>query len=819
MRRLLKGLFLLIFAVVPILIVGGGLGVLWLSRSLPAASGTVTLNDLSGPVSISRDEHGVPHIRGETREDVLAALGFAHAQDRLWQMEVSRMAGQGRLSELFGSATLSTDVWLRTIAIYQAAEASYAAFPPEAKEALTAYARGVNAWLEREPRLFAAGLPPEFVILGHEPEPWRPEDSVVVVKMMSVGLAANIGDEINRLALTRAGFSAAEIDDLMPMLPGETPPPLPDLNVVLGYGAADEGQARVDAGLQEQAIEIGGLTGRGASNNWVISGDRTTSGAPILANDPHLGLAAPSVWYLAHLRVEEGDNVRNLVGATLAGAPLVLLGRNDDIAWGFTNTGADVQDLFVERINPNDPDEYQTPEGWAAFGTAEETIRIDGGDHHVFQRRFTRHGPVMPGGYRNLEALLPEGTVGALQWVALAEDDTTMIAGLGLWDVETVEDFKRGMRDFVTPMQSIVIADRAGDIGLIAPGRVPVRGADNDIAGRAPVPGWDAAYDWQGFIPFDDLPRASTPARGAIGTANTRLVPADYRPLLTYDWDEPYRQRRVDELILDRNAPHDVAASQAAQLDIRSTGLAEILPLMLGAVEGREGLDPFVTAALGDWDFMMDRDRPEPLIATAWLRHAMIAIFEDDLGNAFDGWFEARGEVMRRVLTGDGVRDWCDRRGTDAPEDCASVLAESLGTALAELEGRYGNDRTAWRWGEAHVAVGEHRPFGQVPPLDRLFNVSVASGGDAFTLDRGRTSLNDDEAPYANRHASSYRAIYPLDDLDASLYMTTTGQSGNVFSRHYRDLAEPWADGNYIVIPTDPGRYEGEAAGTWQLVP
>ena len=818
MRRLLKGLFLLIFAVVPIIVVGAGLGTLWLSRSLPAASGTVALDGLAGPVSITRDEQGVPHIRGETRDDVFAALGFAHAQDRLWQMEVSRMAGQGRLSELFGSPTLSTDVWLRTIAIYQAAEASYAAFPPEAKQALTAYARGVNAWLEREPRLFSASLPPEFVILGHEPEPWRPEDSVVVVKMMSVGLAANIGDEINRLALARAGLNAAEIDDLMPMLPGETPPALPDLNALLGYGPEDSARAQENA-AGDRAIEIGGLTGRGASNNWVIGGERTASGAPILANDPHLGLAAPSVWYLAHLRVENGGTVRNLVGATLAGAPLVLLGRNDDIAWGFTNTGADVQDLFVERINPDDPGEYQTPEGWAAFGTAEETIRIDGADDHVFQRRFTRHGPVMPGGYRNLENLLPDGTVGALQWVALAEDDTTMIAGLGLWDFETVDDFKRGMVEFVTPMQSIVIAGRNGDIGLIAPGRVPVRAAENDMAGRAPVPGWDATYDWQGYIPFDDLPRESAPARGAIGTANTRMVPPDYEPHLTHDWDEPYRQRRVDELILERNEPHDVAASRAAQLDIRSTGLAEILPLMLGAIEGREGLDPFVTAALGDWDFMMDRDRPEPLIATAWLRHAMIAIFEDDLGTAFDGWFQARGEVMRRVLTGNSVRDWCDRRDTDAPEDCASVLAESLDAALADLEGRYGDDRTAWRWGEAHMAIGEHRPFGQVPPLDRLFNVTVESGGDAFTLDRGRTSLNDEEAPYANRHASSFRAIYPLDDLDASLYMTTTGQSGNVFSRHYRDLAEPWAAGDYLTIPTDPSAYERNAAGTWQLVP
>ncbi|WP_157928893.1 penicillin acylase family protein [Pararhizobium haloflavum] len=818
MKRLLKGLVLFIFAVVPLLAVFAGLGLLWMSRSLPPAAGTVQLDGLDGPVTIARDRQGVPHIQGESRDDVFAALGFAHAQDRLWQMEVARMAGKGRLSEMFGDATIGTDVWLRTIAIYDAARRSYETFPDEAKRALEAYAAGVNRWLAREPRAFSSALPPEFVVLGHEPEPWRPEDSVVVVKMMSVGLAANIADEVNRLAFARKGLSPDEIDDLLPLLPDETKvPPLPDLNALLDLNPAAQ-QAHLDAAAWGDISRVG-LTGSGASNNWVVSGERTDTGLPILANDPHLGLSAPSVWYLAHLRVENGETAKNLVGATLAGAPLVLLGRNDAVAWGFTNTGTDVQDLFIEAVDPEDASRYRTPDGWQAFGEAEERIRVDGAEDHVFTRRWTRHGPVMPASYRNLGALLPDDKVAALRWTALADDDRTMLSGLALWDFASVADFQDGMRDFVTPMQSIVLADTEGAIGLIAPGRVPVRDPDNAVMGRAPVPGWEARYDWQGFIPYGDLPTARNPEVGAIGTANTRMVPRSYEPFLTLDWDEAYRQARVDERVIEADQPHGMETSRAVQADTYSGGFAELMPLMLDAIRDRDGVDRFVVSLMSDWDFEMQRDAAEPLIAMAWLREAMYAIFVDDLGDAFEPWLEARGQVLARILTGRSARDWCDVADTSQVEDCAAVLSSALETALGTLEARYGDDRNDWRWGDAHVALSVHQPFGQVWPLDRIFNVSVESGGGPFTLDRGRTDLGDEDAPFANRHAASFRAIYDLSDLDNSTFVITTGQSGNVFSSNYSNLAQPWSAVEGIEIPSDPSLYERDVDSVWQMVP
>lgn len=822
MKRLLKGLVGLIFVVVPLAVLAAGLGLLWLSRSLPPVSGTMSVEGLGGPVTIARDENGVPHVTAQTKADVLAGLGFAHAQDRLWQMEMSRMAGQGRLSEIFGDATIETDVWLRTVGLHEAAAASYEGFPEEAKRLLEAYASGVNAWIEREPRLFSSRLPPEFVILGHQPEPWRPEDCVTIVKMMSIGLASNVNEEVQRLAFARADLSPDEIAELLPPLPDEEDvPALPDIEELLEI---DSGEAISQAAALPEgpldALTRVGLTGKGASNNWVVSGDRTDTGMPILANDPHLGLTAPSIWYLAHLRVEpEEGEPQNMVGATLAGAPLVLLGRNDHLAWGFTNTGADAQDLFIERIDPEDPTRYLTPDGWRPFETAEVRVRVKGAEDHVFTRRATRHGPVMPASYRGLDALLPEGMVGALAWTALSDDDTTLLAGLDVWDFRTVADFQEGMEDFVTPMQSMVIADIKGDIGLVAPARVPVRHEENAMMGRAPVPGWDATYDWQGWIDYADLPRRTNPPAGAIGTANTRIVDAGYEPMLTMDWDETYRQRRVEELVIDAEGVHTMETSRDAQADVHSPAFAALLPAMLDHVEGREDVDPFVAAVLGDWDYEMTRAGPEPLIAMAWLRAATRTIFQDDIGDAFEPWFRARAQVMEDALAGRTGRDWCDDIGTEPRESCGDVLAAALVTALADLEQRFGGDRTEWNWGTAHVALSEHRPFGEVRPLDRFFNIEVESPGGPYTLNRGRTDFGDEEAPFANRHASSYRAIYDLADLDNSTFMIPTGQSGNVFSGHYSDLAEPWSDVEAITIPAAPDRFGKKIESVWQMVP
>lgn len=817
MRRFVKGIVKFIIIVVPVLILVIGLGFLWLSRSLAPDSGAMSVAGLGAEATITRDRHGVPHIVAKTRADAATALGFAHAQDRLWQMEVSRMAGQGRLSELFGKATVKTDIWLRTMGIYEAAEASLSVMDPETMAMLEGYARGINAWIERNPQAFSSRLPPEYVILGVKPEPWKPADTLAAIKMMSVSLAANLGDETIRLGLARLGFSETEMNEILPYLPDDTVPPLPDLRSLFDLETGPLGKPVTTAAAA--FTEIDQVLGTGASNNWVVSGSRTESGLPVLANDPHLNLMAPSIWYLAHVEVtEEFGEPRRLIGASLPGTPFVLLGRSNEAAWGFTNTGTDVQDVFVERVNPDNPDEYLTPTGWTRFSTKEETIRVKGGDSVTFTRRWTRHGPVFPEGYRDFDRMLPDNTVTALQWMALAHDDTTANAGPRLYTVRSVADFRRAMEPFTTPMQSMVVADATGDIGLIAPGRVPVRDPANAIMGRAPSPGWNAVYDWRGTVLYAELPQETNPEEGYIATANTRIVGPDYPHFLTFDWDEPYRQSRIDDLLIGESTPHSPASSRQFQADILSGPLADLKPKMLALLDGSErGTDEQAALSLLEgWDGTMSRDDGAPLVMVAWLRHFMKRVYQDDLDFIFDDWFELRGAVLMRLVDGKTTRNWCDDIKTEAEETCARQAAAALGDAVGDLKTRYGANIGDWRWGVAHKAKGEHRPFGQVGVLKRFFNVEIESGGGPFTLDRGKTDLKADADPYANTHAASYRGIFDLSNLDASTYIQTTGQSGNVFSAHYNDFAKAWADVRGIVIPaTGPE----EPAGVWALSP
>ena len=498
--------------------------------------------------------------------------------------------------------------------------------------------------------------------------------------------------------------------------------------------------------------------------------------------------------------------------------PLIVLGRGDNVAWGFTNTGTDVEDIFIEKVNPENPREYLTPEGWLPFSVEEMTIAVKDAGVRKVERRRTRHGPVLPGFYRNLEGLLAANHVAALRWTALSDDDTTLAAGLFDPSMKSVTDYMERMRLFVVPMQSMVVADTSGRIGMIAPGRVPVRDPANKVAGRAPVPGWDATYDWKGYLKFDSLPREDNPNVGAIGTANARMVDPEYPHLLTYDWEPAFRQQRIKQLIFDAGK-HDMASMRSAQTDVLSLAVLKLQPLMIAAAQAAGSVEHAVLDQITVWDGTMRADRPEPLIFTAWMREAVRAIYRDDLGEAFDRYLGSRAVALIRLLEGRATsRDWCDDRTTPERESCGAVLAGALNRALHDLQLRYGGDRSKWRWGQAHTAFSEHRPFGLVGGLAPFFNVEVPSGGGNYTLNRGQSDFGTDQ-PFANRHAASFRAIYDLADLDHSLYIHTTGQSGNPLSPFYRSFATRWSKGEYIEIPTQRQAVDAASLGTWTLTP
>lgn len=821
MKRFIKWLVLGLVAVI-LLAGAAGLGVYGLLRQTVApVAGEGQLAGLQVAASIVKDQNAIPHVEADSREDVLRALGWVHASERMWQMEVLRMASQGRLSEMFGEKTVPSDRFLKTLDLAGYAKASISVLREDSRRYLAAYAEGVNAWLNRKTGPFEPTLPVEYIILGHNPDPWEDWHSAAILKVMALTLDANLEEEIGRLTLASKGFNPRQIDEVYPAGPRDNPPLLPDLRPLYGFG--NNGKIAQTTGLTkpEEIMPLATAPWQlqlPASNNWAISGSRTASGKPLLANDPHLGLTAPSTFYLAHLRWRDGEAFRNLVGGTLPGTPLVLSGRNDRLAWGLTTTYLDSQDLFVEQIMPDDPTRYRTEDGSLPFETREVVIKVKGGEDVRFVRRLTRHGPVLPDGYEKLKERLPDGHVAALSWTALSNTDTTLDGVFDIGLAESVDDFFLKTRVMQSPMQSIVVADTDGKIGIIAPGRVPVRSKFNRVAGRAPVPGWEKRYAWLDTLPADELPMIKDPISGVVGSANSNWLPPDYEGHITYDWAESFRQERLEQLFLAANRKLDVDSMIAGQGDTLSLALMRFRDAALDDMPQGVRMNEEIQAALASWDGRMEKDRPEPLILVAWHRNLLEVMLRDDLGDDFE--IVQKGNMTRvlGMLIGSGARNWCNKANTPEIESCGEALYESVELALEQLRSAYGPDWKSWRWGEANKTLHEHRPFSQVGALASYFTIRQSMAGGRYTLLRNSDDFSKDE-PYAGRHGSALRAIHDFSDLEKSLYMISTGQSGNVMSPHYRDLAPMWGDLKYIQIPTNPTTYREKSVGTYVLQP
>jgi penicillin amidase len=726
-----------------------------------------------------RDAEGVPHIFAKSAHDGWFAMGYVHAQDRLWQMEFQRRVGQGRLAEFLGERAYETDRLFRTLGVARMAARIVARMDADTRANLEAYAAGVNAFMAADPV-----LPIEFHAFRLGFPAWKPEDSVGWLLVMAWDLSTNWRTELGRLRYD-AKLGAQRAAELLPDYPGDTVPPLPDFRALY---AAIEPQA--NALLARYPVEEGAV----GSNSWVVSGARTESGKPLLANDPHLGLQAPSLWYLAHVSRPEG----NVVGATLPGVPFVTLGRNDDVAWTLTASNADTQDLFVERIVAGDADSYVTPQGSAKFDTRDEVIRV-GAEERRIRVRATRHGPVISEAVRSAGTAAPEGHVLALAWAALREDNGTARAGFAMNRARNRDEFVSALRDLTSPAVSLVFADRAGRVGFVLPGAIPVRRADNAAMGRVPVPGWDARYDWQGLLPFEALPNVEDPASGRIVTANQKITPPGYEPFISVDWFPPYRADRIEEL-LAQTPTHSIASFARMQADDVSRLARELLPIALAAQPARPA-GQRAQALLRGWKANMAADSAAPLVFAAWYRELTRLVYADEMGELFKDSWDLRAQFMIAVMKGEGGRErWCDDVRTPVKETCATQAARAFDLAADDLEARYGA-AGGWRWGMAHPAASDHRPFGLVPYIARLFNVAPPTAGDSYSVNVGHFFIRDEARPFANRHAASLRAIYDLADLDRSVYMQSTGQSGNVLSPWYASFAQRWAKVEYITIP------------------
>ncbi len=766
---------------------------LWLRTSLPVVDGTVALAGLSGPVEVVRDKHAIPHVFAQNEHDAYFALGFVHAQDRLWQMEFQRRVAAGRLSEVIGERTLSIDKFIRTMGIPQAVAATVERLSAETRATYEAYADGVNAFIAT-----AGGAPPlEFVLLGHEPEPWRIEDSIGWAKMMAWDLGGNAWDEALRARLAKS-LTAEQLAALWPAYPADGPIALRSAAVSGADGFA--ALARIFPSRPPDGL---------GSNNWVVSGEHTASGKPLLANDPHLGLSTPSLWYLAHLSAPGLD----VIGATLPGIPAPVLGRNQRIAWGFTNTNPDVQDLFIETVDPSDPTRYLAPDGPLRFVERTELIRIKDQPDLNLTVRETRHGPVVSDLVEHAETFLPEGRVVTFAWTALMPDDLTAQAGLKVLKAEDWNGFVAALADFSVPTQNIVYADIDGNIGYIAPGRVPIRASG---AGWMPADGASGEGDWISAIPYDAMPRAYNPPSGRIVTANNRIVGPDYPYFLTRDWSAPYRARRI-EALLDARDKHDVEGFAAMQQDLTSLGAQHMLPILLGVVRTEDAGAKAALERLKTFDGEMAEDRPEPLIYIAWLRELMRALFADELEGGFPDYWAIRLGAIEQALG--AHQELCDDRTTGPKEACSTILGLSLERALTDLGRRYGTDQEAWRWGEAHAVRARHRVLGEVPGLGGLFEIDMPHGGEKDTVNAGGITVGDELDPFRQIHGAGYRAVYDLADLDRSIFIQSSGQSGNPLSPHYKDFAEAWRTGVYVPMVTARATVEIDTLGTLILTP
>jgi penicillin G amidase len=753
---------LILLVLMPLIGLIGGYA--FLSGSLPGVSGTVHLAGLSAPVEIRRDKDGVPTIRAKNWQDGYFALGYVHAQDRLWQMEMNRRAGQGRLSEIVGQSMLKTDKFLRTLGIYRQAEASVAVLAPDAKAALNAYASGVNAWTAHH----TGPLPFEFLLLRTKPAPWTAADSLVWGKLMALQLSGNYRHELLRARMTdRLGAKA--VSDLFPAPAPNAPttlssPPQPDAAFI------DKLMAALPAPLGPDR----------ASNEWVLSGSKTASGAPILANDPHLQLDTPILWYLARIETPDGF----VQGATIPGLPFHLLGQNQDIAWGLTTTGTDMQDLFVETLDPTNASAYRTVDGTLPFETRTETIAVKGQPDVTLTIRSTRHGPVISDLVGD-----PAGPVMALAFSGLRPDDRTAEAIFRINHASNWAGFTDALRLYQAPQQNLTYADRQGNIGFYAPGLVPIRKKGD---GLLPVPGESGAYDWDRYIPFEELPHAYNPAAGQIVNANNAIVDDQYPYLINRNWDLPYRANRILDL-LAATSQHTIESNQAVMTDIVSLPARDLVPLML-QVQGANDVETKALVLLRNWDGRMDRTRPEPALFNYWLLELNKTLYAQKLGDLLPDYLALHPNVVLRMLTTE--QSWCVTiQGEDPAAACKRRLSESLTTALAHLKADTKKPIDKVQWGDVHIARLEHKVLSQIPGLKDLLSLAVPTDGGEFTVNRAGGDVTDPDHPFADTHGAGYRAIYDLKDPNQTRVMIATGQSGNPLSRHFGDFVGRWRDG------------------------
>ncbi|WP_242454152.1 penicillin acylase family protein [Bailinhaonella thermotolerans] len=815
--------------------------VVWsVRRAFPQLDGELKAPGLSANVSVYRDKYGVPHLYADTPEDLFFAQGFVHAQDRFWEMDFRRKTTAGRLSELFGKATLDTDKVIRTMGWRRVAEQELSILNPRTRAYLDRYAAGVNAWMKATP-----GKSLEYSVLkltnrDYEPEPWTAVDSLAWLKAMAWDLRSNMEDELAR-AIAATAVPRQRAEELWPRYPYELNSPIvSEVNQARATSAAltpipeesRDALARAARAVRAAPDLIGtdGDNSGIGSNSWVVSGAHTVSGKPLLANDPHLSPHMPSTWYQMglHCRERSESCPFDLTGFTFAGLPSVVIGHNHRIAWGFTNLGPDVSDIYLERLRGQ---EYQYRDGWKPLETRTERIKVAGGETVTLTVRETGHGPLLsdvlgtakraiPGAAKALNEPDEEKEYGvALRWTAL-DPGRTADALFLMGTAENWDSFRAAAKSFEVPAQNLVYADVDGTIGYQAPGRIPVRSGGGD--GAWPAAGWTGQVEWTGWVPYEKLPTQRDPVRGYIVTANNAATGPSTTPQLTRDWSYGYRSQRIIDRLKQaiQKGKVDAATMSSIQRDSRNAFAPELTRYLLNPDLKLAGPVKRAVKLFDGWDFGQSKDSAAAAYYNAVWRHLLIRTFNDELpeGARPDGgdqWYE----VLRPLLAEPSDPWWDDVKTKGVQESRDQILLLALEDAFDELSDRLGPDPSRWAWGDLHSLTLTNDTFGTsgIAPIEWLFNrgpLRVDGGKDAvdaagWNVQRG----------YDVTAVPSMRMVVDLADMDQSRWINLTGASGHAFHDNYWDQAGLWADGKTIPMRSRPESVRREAVNTLTLTP
>ncbi|MGJ5628755.1 penicillin acylase family protein [Nostoc sp. CALU 1950] len=813
-------------------------------QSFPQDSGTIQLPELKAEVTVQRDKWGIPHIYAANSHDLFMAQGYIHAQDRFWQMDFWRHIGSGRLSEMFGSSQVDTDKYLRTMGWARVAQQEIQEINAEMKAYLEAYADGVNAYLTEHQ---GSALSLEYTVLKflnprYQPEPWQILHSLTWGKVMAYDLGRNFQSEIERAILLKT-LNPNQVEELFPPYPQDLPVILPEFQKKEGTGTQGQGNTQsyfpassslldfpdVLPALESitkpmMALEkLIGPTGIGiGSNSWVISGQRTATGKPILANDPHLGVQIPSIWYEVglHCTPKSTECPYNVSGFSFAGMIGVIIGHSDRIAWGVTNVQSDVMDLYIEKINPKNPNQYEVNGKWVDMQLVPETIQVAGSQPIVQTVRYTRHGPILSDVSPNLKQFqpsqaleLPQNYAVALRWTAL-EPSKLGYAVPQINRAQNWQEFRTAASNYDVPAQNLVYADIDGNIGYQMPGKFPIR-AQGD--GRYPVPGWTDEYEWQGYIDFEQLPKSFNPPQGYIATANN-LVMREYPYLITADWVYGYRAQRIVEMISQQTKPISLKGVQQIQGDDRNLNAQTLVPLLQSITVDTPRLQA-AQKLLQDWNLQLGMTSPVAALFEVFWKHLLADTFHDQLPEKYfphggDRWYAVIANLVKQPNS-----SWWDNRNTPEVESRDQILRQSFIEAVDELERIQSKHPKNWNWGKLHTITFRNATLGKsgVAPIEALFNRGAfATSGNGETVNANRWRANKS---FEVTDIPSLRMIVDLGNLDNSVAIHTPGQSGHAFHSHYNDMVDPWRKIEYHQMLWEQKSVANNTTVTLKLVP